>query len=156
MLRRTSMNNLRLTAALMVAFMGLMRPTSRASADNVLRADFDVQTVNPCSGEIVTGMLNARLMVNTVMVGNGAVHVNINGGFQGQLSGDQGNTYQVSAQGHDSFDALAAFYDADFSVHASSRGSGPNLTLDGVVRVFVDADGNPLAAHILSVNATCG
>ena len=155
MLRKKPMTSVRLTAALIVSFLGLAGPIARASGDNVLRADFDVQSVNPCTGEIVTGTLSARLIVNTVMVGNGVVHVNINGGFTGELSGDQGNTYQVSAQGHDSFDTLAAFYDAEFSVHASSRGSGPNLTLDGVVRVFVDADGNPLGAHILSVNANC-
>ena len=155
MLHKKSMTSLRLTAALIVSFMGLARPIARASGDNVLRADFDVQSINPCTGEIVTGTLSARLMVNTVMAGNGVVHVNINGGFTGQLSGDEGNTYQISAQGHDSFDAIAAFYDAEFSVHASSRGSGPNLTLDGVVRVFVDADGNPLAAHILSLTPNC-
>jgi hypothetical protein len=142
-------------AAILGAALPVVSAPVRASGENVIQFSATVSTANPCTGEAVTGPLDVLLVANRTSTGNGQIHVNVRGSVHGQLSGNLGSTYQVSAEGSDQIDLVAGHYDFGFHAAAVSHGSASNLTLDGVARVFVDGDGNPVGGTIVSLSANC-
>ena len=153
------MTRRRLAASTLAAVLGaallIAAAPVRARGENVLSFTADVTTVDPCTGEDVSGSLDVLLVANRVSTGNGGIHVTLHGNVHGQLVGNLGTTYQLSAEGTDHFDSVSGHYDFAFHMEGISRGSGSNLTLDGVARLFVNADGNPTGGTIVTVSPTC-
>jgi hypothetical protein len=110
--------------------------------------------VNPCNGELMTGLVDVHLLVQAQSDANGD-HVVVHRNFSGTLTGNQGNSYKVSSIANDQFDALAPFYDLTFENNVKGHGSAPDFWVLGRMRVFVDADQNPVNYAAGVISATC-
>jgi hypothetical protein len=127
-----------------------------AAGDNVLTLTVPAVVVDPCTGEVGTGTLHVLLVVNQDIAPSGEVHVDVHASVHGELTGNQGSLYQVSAEGNSQSSVMANHYDVPFHGNAAGEGSAPNLKVDGIGRVHVDATGDPLGAGIVSLSASCG
>lgn len=99
---------------------------------------------DPCTGEVVTGELDAVFVVNGVWTGNGRLHAIIQASAHGELTGGDGSIYRFSFEGIEQFDAVADYFDVPLHGEAISEGSAPNFSVDGFARIFTD--GSPAEA----------
>lgn len=108
---------------------------------------------NPCNGESVEGPVDVILGVH---VNKNGTNVNVFRQFHGTLVGNQGNTYKVSSTAHKHFDQTSpSFYDVEFHNNVAALGGGPSFEVDGVTRIFVDADQNPIGYSASGITFTC-
>ena len=126
----------------------------------VLRADGNLKLtatstlLNPCNGEVAAGPVDVLLNVKVSQSANG-VSVKVHRSFHGELTGNQGNTYQVSSIGKGEFAATASFYDFPFHNNVVGHGSAPDFEAEGMVRVFVNADQEPTSYLASGVTVSC-
>src|SRR5690348_10748747 len=73
--------------------------------DGTLKITTTSTQFNPCNGEMVSGLVDVELVVQTNESSNGT-HVKVHRSFHGTLTGNQGNTYKVSSIANDQLDAL--------------------------------------------------
>lgn len=142
-------------AAVLGAVLSIADAPVRADSDKELSFTAVITSADPCTGEGVSGSLDVVLVANRASTGSDQIRVNVHGSFHGQLVGNLGTTYQVSAAGSGRFDFVSGHYDFPFSTEGISHNSAPNLTLDGVARLFVNGEGDPTGGTIVSVSATC-
>src|SRR5688500_8852758 len=121
---------------------------SVVAAAAVVKADGNVKFTgfstlfNPCNGENVSGPVDVIL---GVQVNEDGTNVNVFRQFHGTLEGNQGNTYKVSSTAHKKFDnTFPSYYDVEFHNNVAALGNGPSFEVDGVTRIFVDANQNPI------------
>jgi hypothetical protein len=130
--------------------------TAKADGDNVFHFGGSVGVGNPCNGEGVSGPVDATAVVNRQANGKNG-HVNAHLSFHGTLTGTAGNTYQLSAVANGkSDDVNTGTYFIPYHAQVAGLGGAPNFTFDGIIRVFVNADGEPTGANFASISATCG
>jgi hypothetical protein len=133
-------NRLRISRFAAALVCSVVAATAGARADGNLKTTFLSTQFNPCNGEIPSGIVD-------VLFG---VHVNEDGGvnvfrsFHGTLDGNQGNTYQISSVGNEHFDSTATSYDVPFHNNVVGLGKAPSFELDATVRIFVNADQEPI------------
>jgi hypothetical protein len=125
-------------------------------ADNTLRFSGTFGLQNPCNGEITNGTIDINIVVTTTQTGNGDVKVNVHHTSHGTLTGNLGNTYQISRQAKDRFDAIASSYVIPWTGEFIATGSAPDFTADGQLRVFVNAQNEPIGSTLVTpVIRTC-
>ena len=141
---------------LAVAFLGSVALSAAvaASGDGTLKITRTSTLINPCNGELVTGLVDVQLVVQTNENNNGT-HVVVHRSFHGTLEGDQGNTYKISSQASDQLDALAGYYDLTFENNVIGLGRAPNFEVVGNVRVFVNTNQEPTGYGATATSATC-
>jgi hypothetical protein len=129
---------------------------SSAMPDNTFRFTGSFGLLNPCNGEITNGPIDINIVVTTTETGNGDVKVNVHHTSHGTLTGNQGNTYQISRHAKDRFDAIATSYDIPWTGNFIATGSAPDFTADGTLRVFVNAQNEPIGSMLIPpVVRTC-
>jgi hypothetical protein len=96
----------------------------------------------PCTGETVTGELDAVAAVVAALTPGGALLASITVTAHGELVSSDGTVYHASFAGNEHFDTIAAYYDVPLHAIAISGGSAPNFKADGLARIF--ADGSPV------------
>ena len=125
--------------------------TAGARADGNLKTTFLSTQFNPCNNEIPSGIVDVLL----------GVHVNEDGGvnvfrsFHGTLEGNQGNTYQISSVGNEHFDSTSSSYDVPFHNNVVGLGKTPSFELDATVRIFVNANQDPIGFIVVDPTVTC-
>jgi len=145
-----------LLAVLVGSAVATVRAAGARDGDNVLTLTVPAVVVDPCTGEVGTGTLDVLIVVNQDTAPSGEGHVNVHASVHGELNGNQGSVYQVSAEGNSQSSVGANHYDVPFHGNAAGEGSAANLKVDGIGRVQVDATGDPLGAGIVSFSASCG
>lgn len=145
-------NRLRISRFAAALVCSVLAATAGARADGNLKSTFLSTQFNPCNGEIPSGIVD-------VLFG---VHVNEDGGvtvfrsFHGTLEGDQGNTYQISSVGNEHFDTTnPVYYDVPFHNNVVGLGKAPSFEADATVRIFVNADQEPINFLVFGYTPTC-
>jgi hypothetical protein len=133
---------------------GVAASAAAVRADGTLRLTTTSTLLNPCNGELVTGLVDVELVVQT-NESNGGTHVVVHRSFHGTYTGNQGNTYKVSSIANDQLDALAPFYDLTFENNVIGHGQTPDFTAAGNLRVFVNANQEPTGYSASGVSVTC-
>jgi len=123
-------------------------------ADGNLKLTATSTLLNPCNNELASGPVDVLLNVKVNQSANG-VSVKVHRSFHGELTGAQGNTYQVSSIGSAQFQATASYYDFPFHNNVIGQGSAPDFEANGMVRVFVDANQEPTGYVASGVTVTC-
>lgn len=126
-----------------------------AARDNVVSFTVPVEVTDPCTGEVGTGTLDVQMTVETVKTA-GRTHVTVHADLHGELTGDRGSIYHVSAEGTTQSSTLEDLYDLPFHGNAVGDGSAPNLKVDGIAGVPVGADGTPIGIGVVSLSSHCG
>ncbi len=148
--------NLSLIIAALVLNLAFVTVDSNAMPDNTFRFSGPFTLQNPCNGEIATGTIDINIVVSTTVTGNGDVKVNVHHTSHGTLFGNQGNTYQVSRQAKDQFDAISTSYVIPWTGNFIGHGSAPDFTVDGNLRVFTNAENEPIGSQgLLPLVRTC-
>ena len=127
-----------------------------AAAPDVVSSAVPVVVTDPCTGEVGTGTLDILTAVNVAVTGPNQVHVNVHASLHGELIGNRGSVYHVSAEGTSQSSTLADLYDVAFHGNAVGDGSAPNVRVDGVAGVRVGPGGNPIGVSLISISASCG
>jgi hypothetical protein len=100
----------------------------------------------------LTGAIDIGVQTNTEpdqpMV---SVHMN----WQAQGSATNGADYRMSQSAFAKFDAVAATYDVPYHSVFIGKGKATNFTMDGIIKVYVDAAGFPTGAWIQSGSLNC-
>lgn len=109
-------------------------------ADGTLNLPVNASNYNACNGETATGTVDAHLLVQ---VNENTGQVKVHRSFHGTLTGNQGNTYQVSSIANDFFDAPAPYYDVEFHNNVAGLGGAPSFEVLGTSRIFVNANQEP-------------
>ena len=145
-------NRIRISRFVAALVCSVVAATAGARADGNLKITFPSIQFNPCNGENISGTVDVVL----------GVHVNENGGvnvfrsFHGTLEGNQGNTYQISSIGHEHFDnTFPSFYQFTFHNNVIGLGKAPNFEAEATVRVFVNADQEPIGYTTSGATFTC-
>jgi hypothetical protein len=125
-----------------------------ASADGTLKLSAPSTLINPCNGELVTGLVDVQLVVQTNESNNGT-HVVVHRSFHGTYEGNQGNSYRVSSKASDQLDALAGYYDLTFENNVLGQGRAPNFEVVGNLRVYVNANQEPTGYAASATSASC-
>ena len=128
---------------------------SGAMSDKTFRFSGPFGLQNPCNGEMTNGTIDINIVVTSNETGNGDVKVNVHHTSHGRLTGNLGNTYQVSRHAKDRFDAIAASYDVPWTGQFIATGSAPDFTVDGTLRVLVNAENEPIGSAFLTGVPTC-
>ena len=132
---------------------GLVAAAAVVKADGNLKTTGFSTLYNPCNAENVSGPVDVLLGVH---VNSDGTNVTVFRSFHGTLTGDQGNTYKVSSTANQQFDNTFQFYyDVEFHNTVTALGGGPSFETDGVTRIFVDADQNPVGYSASGVTFTC-
>ena len=121
-------------------------------ADGTLNLTVGAIQINPCNGEFVFGDVDAHLLVQ---VNENTGKVKVHRSFHGTLSGNQGNTYQISSIANDFFDAPQPYYDVEFHNNVSGLGSAPNFEVVATTRIFVNANQEPTGYTAFGATFTC-
>jgi hypothetical protein len=138
---------------LAVAVLGCVVASSvMLQADGTRRLTVNSLQFNPCNGETATGQVDALLLVQ---VNEQTGQVKVHRSFHGTVYGNQGNTYQVSSIANDFFDAPQPFYDLRFHNNVSGLGGAPNFEVEGDLRLYVDANQNPIGYAASGNTFTC-
>lgn len=149
----------KLTPVVLVAlFLFLSVPNVNSSAtpvDNTTSFTGFFAVVNPCNGENVQGPIDVHIVVTDAETGNGKVKVNVHHTSHGTLAGSLGNEYQVSRQAKGKFDAIATQYVIDWSGQFIGKGAAPDFTAQGTLRVFTNAENEPLGSNLVSMTTAC-
>lgn len=119
---------------------------ANAASDNTLMFTGNFGLVNPCNGELTLGPIAVKIVVTTATTGNGDVKVNVHHTSHGLLSGNQGNEYQISRHAKGQFDAIATEYVVTWSGEFIGKGSTPNFSAQGPLKVFVNAQNEPIGS----------
>ena len=127
-----------------------------AAGGNVISFAAPVTVTDPCTGEVGTGTLDVLIVVDEVATSTDRVHVNVHARVHGELVGDRGSVYHVSAEGTAELSSLADLYDVPFHGNAVGAGPAPNVFVDGVAGVGVGPGGNPIGVGLISLSASCG
>lgn len=107
-----------------------------------------------CLGASVslTGQVDIGVQTNTEpdqpMV---SVHMN----WKAQGTGTNGGEYRMSQSAFANFDAVASTYDVPYHSVFIGKGKATNFTMDGIIKVYVDAAGSPIGAWIQSGSLNC-
>jgi hypothetical protein len=126
-----------------------------AKADNTVSFTGSFGAVNPCNGEIASGPIDVFIVVSSSVTGEGTTRVNVHHSSHAILNGNQGNVYQVNRFAMAQFDALANHYDVPWTGTFVGRGAAPNFTATGTLRVFVNAQNEPIGSLLLSITTSC-
>jgi hypothetical protein len=110
---------------------------------------------NPCNGELVSGPITINIVVTTTQTGTGDVKVNVHHTSHGLLTGNQGNEYQISRHAKGRFDAVSDHYVVSWTGEFVGKGSAPNFSSDGTLRVNVNAQNEPVNSNALSLSTSC-
>ena len=138
---------------LAVALLGCVVGSSvMLQADSTLRLTVGSLQYNPCNGETATGQVDALLVVQ---YNENSGQVKVHRSFHGTLTGTQGNTYQVSSMANDFFDAPQPFYDLRFYNNVIGLGDAPNFEVKGDLRVYVNANQEPIGYGASGTTFTC-
>jgi hypothetical protein len=115
-------------------------------ADGTLNLTVGSFQFNPCNNESVRGTVDAHLVVQ---VNKNTGRVKVHRSFHGTLSGNQGNTYQISSVANDFFDAPQPFYDVEYHNNVIGLGDAPDFEVWGRTQIHVNANQEPIgyAAH---------
>lgn len=126
-----------------------------AARDNVVSFSAPVVVTDPCTGESGTGTLEVLALVNEVR-NAGQTHVAIHASLHGELTGDRGSVYHVSAEGTTQSSSVADAYDLPFHGNAVGNGTSPNVRVDGIASIPVGSGGSPIGIGLVSLSAHCG
>lgn len=108
---------------------------------------------NPCNGQTFSGTVEVVLGVHPNANGT---NVNVFRQFHGTLEDNLGNVYKISSTGHKQFDnTFTFFYDIPFTNKVTALGNGPSYDAEGVARIFVDANQNPIGYNAQGIQFTC-
>jgi hypothetical protein len=124
-------------------------------ADNTVSFTGSFAAVNACNGERVSGPIDVFIVVSSSETGEGTTRVNVHHSSHGSLNGDQGNVYEVSRFAIAQFDAIANHYDVPWSGRFVGKDGAPAFTASGTLRVFVNAQNEPVGSLLLSITTTC-
>jgi hypothetical protein len=141
---------------LLVALIVSAGAPTGAAGDNAVSFQVPVVLTSPCTGEVGNGRLDVLAVVNEAVRSPADVHVTVHASVHGELTGNRGSVYHVSAEGTSQSSALADLYEVPFHGSAVGDGRAPNLRVDGVAGVSVDATGDPTGVSVISASATCG
>lgn len=130
--------------------------STAATVDNTFTFSGNFGLVNPCNGELVSGPITIRIVVTTTQTGNGETKVNVHHTSHGLLTGNQGNEYQVSRHAKGQFDTVSNQYVIPWTGNFIGKGDAPNFTADATLRVFTNADNEPVGSQgLVPVTRTC-
>ena len=121
---------------------------SGATIYHLTRTFTDTQ---PCTGETLTGTLDAVFVVAAAWTGTGGLHATIQASSHGELTATDGTVYHFSLAGTEHFGAVAAYFDIPIHAVAASEGPDRNFRVDGFVRTYLD--GSPAEIHFTT---SCG
>jgi hypothetical protein len=109
-----------------------------------------IGVTNPCNGAFVsaTGPVDVHVETNTQ---GASVHMV----FKATGSDSNGASYRMSFIANGNFDTVSGAYDVPYHAEFIGKGSASNFTGEGLVRVFVTADGVPTGASILTFDGNC-
>lgn len=139
----------RLAVALLA---GVIASSVIVKADGAVQVTVNSFQGNPCNGEGIFGQVDALLLVQ---VNENTGQVKVHRSFHGRLDGNQGNTYQISSIANQFFDAPQPFYDVPFHNNVIGLGDAPDFEVEGMMRLFVDANQNPLGYTAAGITITC-
>jgi hypothetical protein len=109
---------------------------------------------NPCNGAFVSASGPVDIHVETNTKGKAPV-VSVHMTFKADGSDSNGDAYSMSFIGNENFDAVAGTYDVPYRAEFIGKGNASNFTGEGLVRVFVTADGVPTGAFIITFSSEC-
>ncbi len=129
--------------------------------DNTFSFSGNFGLQNPCNAEIVQGPIQIHIVVTTTQTGNGDIKVNVHHSSHGLLTGSQGNEYEISRTAKGQFNAVSPAYPLGGYVipwrgEFVGKGTAPNFIADGELRVWVNAQNEPIGSQlVLPINRTC-
>lgn len=135
---------------------------SRVSADRAEHTQFmgGIGLISPCNGESVSVLGPVKIVYHALNGGTKGQH-SINSTFIGTGTGNQGNSYHVSAIANGHFDAPTGDFGSfqtfvlPLKLEFISRGAAPNFSLEATTTIFV-VNGKAVAALINSIDSsTC-
>jgi hypothetical protein len=145
--------NRRLALWLGVGLIGCLVKGAPAQAAVTFNEKVPVTQVllNPCNGELVTITGEQHLIIKETTDGAGGLHLDVFSSIHGEGLGNQGNSYVVSEQDHNTqnIQGSADHFETTMLVDTNliSRGSAPNFVshallhitfANGELRAFVD------------------
>ena len=126
-----------------------------AKADNTVSFTGSFAVVSPCNGELASGPIDVFIVVSSSETGEGTTRVNVHHSSHASLNGSQGNVYEVSRFAMAQFDELANHYDVPWTGRFVGKGGAPDFTASGTLRVFVNAQNEPIGSLLLSITTAC-
>ena len=145
-----------------IAFAALLLCLSMSSVnsapvpfDNTFQFTGTFGLLNPCNNEIVQGPIDIQIVVSTAETGNGQTKVNVHHHSHGMLSGNQGNEYQISRRSKGQFDAVSTQYVIPWFGEFIGNGAAPNFTAEGTLRVFTNANNEPIGSQLVTISTEC-
>ena len=141
---------------LLVSMIAIPINTNASSMDNTLNFTGNFTITNPCNGE--TGTLfpiDIYIVVSTAETGNGAVKVNVHHNSHASFTGNQGNEYQLNRRAKGQFDAIAGVYVIEWWAEVIGKGAAPNFNAFGNLRVFTNAQNEPIGSNLASITTAC-
>lgn len=119
----------------------LALPATMAAQDGQTALQGGISWYNACDPNQSIATANGYTNVNYQQNGTQAtVHVLFH-------NATTDGSYQLNLEANQSYNAVASTYDVPF--HSVWAGSGGTFTLDGTLRISVDANGTPTSSNIL-------
>lgn len=146
-----------LIAALFLSVAPISASSNAVPSDKTLRFSGPFNMINPCNSELISGTIDINIVVTTTRTGNGNVKVNVHHTSHGLMTGVvSGDEYRVSRHAKGQFDAISNQYIVNWTGEFIGKGAAPNFSADATLRVFVNADNEPIGSQgLLPVSTTC-
>jgi len=109
---------------------------------------------NPCNGTLVTAFGPVDIVVET-NTSSDTRHVTVHHLFRADGSATNGDSYGMSFMANSNFDAVASFYDLFYHAVLVGKGSAPNFSIEGNIRVFVNPEGKATGSIITTLSSSC-
>ena len=151
------MKNTLRNLALLVMFSSLVAmPINANTVDNTLNFTGQFSVINPCNNEN-SGLfpIDIYIVVSTAETPNGTTRVNVHHNSHASFVGSLGNEYQLNRRAKGQFDALSNTYVIEWWAEVIGKGAAPNFNAFGTLRVFTNAQNEPIGSNLASITTTC-
>ena len=136
----------------LAAILAVILSTSALAATEKAKMAGGVNVSSPCNGQLVTTTGNLLLEVATNPDGSITVKMQ----YKGLGADEDGVTFKTELNARET---QTGSFPGTFSIAYTGEFAGKppaqNFSVDGMVDVYVDANGVPTGASITSLNATC-
>ncbi|MBM3753819.1 MAG: hypothetical protein FJW38_07540 [Acidobacteria bacterium] len=107
-----------------------------------------------CIGQTVVVSGTGVTQIQTLEAQNNTL-VSIHGQAKLEGADASGRAYKATFKYNANFGAKSTSYTVPYNALFIGHGNTPNFRLDGEIKLFVDANGNPIGGAILSGTITC-